>query len=126
MNFFRQKELLAQEVLPGVTLRSVHMDNLTMTFVEYAVGARVPSHHHSHEQITYVLEGELEVTVEGERRVLRAGEGVRIGPNVEHSSQPVRGSAVAIDAWTPRLEKFAQAPLTTLGHHVPIEGESPT
>jgi quercetin dioxygenase-like cupin family protein len=124
MNFFRVTELPAQEVLPGVKLRSMSMDNLTMTFVEYAAGSSVPAHHHRHEQITYVLEGQLEVTVDGDCRVVKAGEGVRIGPNIEHSSRPVHGCASAVDAWTPVLKQFGSAPLTTLGHHVPIEGES--
>jgi quercetin dioxygenase-like cupin family protein len=126
MNFFRVKELAAQEVLPGVQLRSVHMENLTMTFVEYAPGSSVPAHHHRHEQITFVLEGRLELTIAGECRVVEAGEGVRIGPNVEHSSRPVGGAASAVDAWTPMLKHFANAPLATLGHRVPIEGESVT
>jgi unsaturated pyranuronate lyase len=125
MNFFRVKELAIQEVLPGVRLRSVNMENLTMTFVDYARESKVPPHHHRYEQITYVIEGQLEVTIAGERRVLQAGEGVRIGPNVEHSSRPVNGAASAVDAWTPLLQQFASAPLETLGNHVPIEGESP-
>jgi quercetin dioxygenase-like cupin family protein len=124
MNVFRVKELPAQEVLRGVKLRSVNMDNLTMTFVDYAPGSGVPAHRHRHEQITYVLEGQLELTIDGERQIVNAGEGVRIGPNIEHSSRPVDGSASAVDAWTPLLRKFGSAPLTTLGHDVPIEGES--
>lgn len=124
MNFFRVQDLEAQEVLPGVKLRSVNGDNLTMTFVDYAAGSSVPAHHHQHEQITYVLEGQLELTIDGERRIVNAGEGVRIRPNSEHSSRPVDGSASAVDAWTPLLRKFGSALLTTLVHHVPIEGES--
>jgi unsaturated pyranuronate lyase len=125
MNFFRVEELPMQEVLPGVRLRSVNLDKLMMTFVEYEEGSSVPMHHHPHEQITYVLEGFLEVTIGTEKRVLGAGEGVRIAPNTDHSSRPLEGSAKALDAWTPVVKRFASESFSTLGHQVPIEGETP-
>ncbi len=124
-SFFRIEELPAKEVMSGVQLRSVNLENLMMTFVEYAAGSAVPMHHHPYEQITVVLEGVLEVTVGREQRVLRPGEGVRIPPDREHSSRPLDGPAKALDAWTPVPHRFKVDPLSTLGHQVPILGESP-
>ena len=124
-SFFCIEELPAKEVMSGIRLRSVDLENLMMTFVEYAAGSTVPMHHHPYEQITVVLEGILEVTVGHEQRVLRSGEGVRIPPNREHSSRPLDGPAKALDAWTPVPQRFKVDPSTTLGHRVPIFGESP-
>jgi unsaturated pyranuronate lyase len=124
--FFRVEELPTKEVLAGIRLRSVHLENLMMTFVDYPAGSTVPAHHHRYEQITYVLEGWLEVTVGDQRRVLAAGEGVRIPANQEHSSRPVDGTAKALDAWTPVPRRFKVDVLATLGHQVPIGGESLT
>jgi len=104
--FFSVQQLPAKEILRGIRLRSVHLDNLMMTFVEYPAGSSVPTHFHPSEQITYVLEGFLEVTIGQEARVLGPGEGVRIAPNVPHGSRPVDGAARALDAWTPVLPQF--------------------
>lgn len=123
--FFRVADLPSKEVLPGVVLRSVSLENLMMTFVEYASGTSIPVHRHRREQITCVLEGSIEVTVGGERRVLGAGEGILIPPNRDHSSRPVGGAARALDAWTPVPERFRVDIDTTLGGSTPVEGESP-
>ena len=122
--FFRVEELPVKQGLEGIQLRSVDLKNLMMTFVEYPAGSKVPQHFHPCEQITYVLEGMLEVTLEHDSHVLGPGEGVRIPPNTQHSSRPVDGPAKALDAWTPIPQHFKVEPLATLGHHVPIEGES--
>jgi len=125
MNFFRVEDLEATEVLPGIRLRSVSLENLMMTFVEYREGAEVPLHHHRYEQITYVLEGFVEVCVGKDRRVLGPGEGVRIPAKTDHSSRPIEGPARALDAWTPVPKSLKLEDLATLGQHVPIEGEQP-
>ena len=124
--FFRVADLPSKEVLPGVVLRSVSLENLMMTFVEYAAGSEVPTHEHRHEQITYVLEGCLEVVVGDQQRLLGPGDGVRIPPNAEHSSRPVDGPARALDAWTPVLERFRVVPHATPGSTVPIDDGSIT
>jgi quercetin dioxygenase-like cupin family protein len=96
-----------------------------MSFVEYDAGAAVPVHRHRREQITYVLDGFLEVTIDTERRVLGPGEGVRIPRQTDHSSRPVGGPARALDAWTPVPERLKVEEPSTLGAHVPVRGESP-
>lgn len=108
--FFRVAELPSKEVLEGIRLRSVHLENLMMTFVEYPAGSAVPSHHHRYEQITYVLDGRLEVVLEGERQVVGPGEGVQIPANVEHSSRTIEGPVKALDAWTPVPRRFKVEP----------------
>jgi quercetin dioxygenase-like cupin family protein len=50
-------------------------------------GAVVPRHSHRNEQITYVLEGALEFTLDdGEVMVVRAGELLVIPPDVPHQA----------------------------------------
>ena len=53
-----------------------------MTFFEFEPHALIPRHRHVHEQITYVIEGEIEFSVEGETRLLSAGDGVIILSNL--------------------------------------------
>jgi quercetin dioxygenase-like cupin family protein len=119
--FFRVAELPVKELTSGIRLRSVELAALMMTFVEYPEGSVVPTHFHPHEQITYVLEGCLEVVVGDAQRLLGPGDGVRIPPNAEHSSRPVDGPARALDAWTPVPESLRVPMNRTVGSRVLAE-----
>ena len=103
MTFFRESDLKAKQVLEGITLRAVAGDKTMMTFEPNAV---IPPHKHPHEQITYVIEGEMEFTVEGETKVLKAGDGVVIYSNQEHSAKILNKPAKAVDAWYPIREDY--------------------
>jgi quercetin dioxygenase-like cupin family protein len=123
--FFRVEELPVKDMVAGVRVRSVHLADLMMTFVEYPAGATIPMHHHPYEQITYVLEGQLEVCIGAETRVLGPGEGVQVPANMEHSSRTIGGPAKALDAWTPVPKMFkVKPPVTGVGKGVVLEDES--
>ncbi len=123
--FFRVEELPTKQMIAGVLVRSVHLADLMMTFVEYPAGAIVPMHHHPYEQITYVLDGRLEVCIGAETRVLEVGDGVQVPANVEHSSRPLGGPAKALDAWTPVPRMFkVKPPISGVGKGVVLEDES--
>jgi quercetin dioxygenase-like cupin family protein len=106
MSFFDTGKLKQKQVLEGITLRSVAGDKAMMTFFEFEGGAVIPSHSHPHEQITYVLEGEIEFTLKGEARLLTKGQGVVIRANEEHSARVIKGPARAVDAWHPLREDY--------------------
>ena len=77
-----------------------------MTFFEFEPDAVIPSHKHPHEQITYIIEGEMEFTVEGETRLLKKDDGVVIRSNQEHSARVLDKPAKAVDAWYPVREDY--------------------
>src|SRR5262245_31091815 len=51
-----------------------HGDDLMMVTVEFEAGAIGALHSHSHRQVTYVVRGQFETTIDGERKVLEAGD----------------------------------------------------
>ena len=106
MEFFDLDDLKEKQVLEGITLRSVSGEKAMMTFFVFEEGAVIPAHSHPHEQITYVLEGELEFSLKGEARVLGKGQGVVIPSDVEHSARVIKGPARALDAWHPLREDY--------------------
>ncbi len=106
MNFFNESDLKAKQVLEGITLRAVAGDKAMMTFFEFEPNAIIPSHKHPHEQITYVIEGEIEFTVEGETKILKKGDGVVILSNQEHGAKILDKPTKAIDAWHPIREDY--------------------
>lgn len=103
--FFKVDDLPATEMLPGVFRRTVYLDNVMLTFFDLEPGGVVPEHTHPHEQISYVLEGEMVFTLGDETRTLRAGEGATIPPNVPHSAT-FPGPARVVDAWHPVREDY--------------------
>jgi len=110
MFFFRKSELRPTQLLEGITLRAVSGDKTMMTFFEFEPHALIPRHRHVHEQITYVIEGEIEFTVDGETRLLSTGDGVIILSNREHSARTLGKPAKALDAWYPIREDYRCTP----------------
>ncbi len=108
MGFFSLDDLKEKQVIEGVTLRSVTGSSTMMTFFEFEESAVIPPHSHLHEQITYVLEGEVEFTLKGVTRVLTKGQGVTILSGEEHSARVTKGPAKALDAWYPIREDYRQ------------------
>ena len=91
--FFTVSELKTKEIRPGIDLRCVAGEQTMITFFDFAPDAVVPSHKHPHEQITYMLKGEMEMTVAGQAKLLKAGDGVVIPGNIEQSARIITGPA---------------------------------
>ena len=106
MSFFKESDLKAKQILEGITLRAISGDKTMMTFFEFEPNAVIPSHKHPHEQITYIIEGEMEFMVEGETRILKKGEGVVIFSNQEHNARVLDKPTKAVDAWYPIREDY--------------------
>ena len=70
---------------PGVVRRVLAYSKDLMcvenTFEEGAVGSL---HHHPHTQITYVVSGEFEFNIDGEKKTVRAGDTMLKLDGVEH------------------------------------------
>jgi quercetin dioxygenase-like cupin family protein len=105
MPFYKVEDLPAAEMMDGVLRRAVYLDNLMLTFFEFEPGRVIPEHAHPHEQISYVLEGEMVFTLGGQTRTLRAGEGATVPPNVSHGAT-FPGPARVMDAWHPVREDY--------------------
>lgn len=75
-----------KEIAPGLYGRFVHGETMTLSFVDIKKGSVLNEHKHPHEQITYILEGELEMTIGGEKMLLTAGMVHVIPGNVPHSA----------------------------------------
>lgn len=84
----------AKQLVPGLTMRPFWGENLLVAVVDLEPHTVLPVHSHPHEQCSYLLEGELEFILGGERRLIHPGELVFIPGGTEHSviagPQPVR------------------------------------
>ena len=106
MNFFNIPELQATEMLPGIDRRAVWLDKVMITFFTFQPHAVVPEHAHDNEQVTVVTRGALEFTLGEETRILRAGDGVCIPPQVRHSAKVLDEATEAYDSWGPPRDDY--------------------
>jgi quercetin dioxygenase-like cupin family protein len=102
----RVTEVEAVEMVPGVWRRTLNYGQQVM-IVHFTLeeGAVVPAHRHPQEQVGYVVEGELLMTVGGETHTLRAGQSYLAPSDVEHSATVVK-RAIVIDAFSPPREDY--------------------
>jgi quercetin dioxygenase-like cupin family protein len=89
MGFIDPRELPVLEPRPGFEGRFFHSAHMTFAYYTIAAGSSVHLHHHPNDEVWHVIEGELEVTLADEVRVLHAGQAAVIPPNVEHSARAV-------------------------------------
>ena len=94
-----------KELIPGFRGRFIHTGTMTISFWNIATGAVLPLHSHMHEQVTQVIEGELELTVEDQTMILKAGDVVTIAPHEEHSGRALTDCIVQ-DIFLPEREDY--------------------
>lgn len=105
MAFIELDQLTAKEVVPGFTGRFVHTGNISIAYWDIKKGASIPSHHHIHEMVVNVIEGELELTVGEETQVLTQGKVATIPGNVPHRAKAVTDCRV-IDVFYPVRDDY--------------------
>jgi quercetin dioxygenase-like cupin family protein len=96
-------------MLPGLTFQPVLGDRLMVNFVTFQPHTEAPVHWHDEEQITYVMDGELEFEVAGETRLLRRGEAVVIPPNVPHGARTHDSACLEVDVFHPPRQGVIEA-----------------
>jgi len=99
--FFKTASLTKRHINKSITLRAVCGKKTMLTFFDFKPGAVIPAHKHRHEQITYVLFGQLKFNLAGKVKILRAGQGVVVPAHKIHSAQVLNQPAQALDAWYP-------------------------
>lgn len=104
--FVRAREAPVAEVEPGITRQVLgHDASLMLVRVTFRKGAVGYLHAHPHRQVSYVESGAFEVTMNGEKAVLRAGDCYFAAPDVPHGALALE-DGVLIDVFTPRREDF--------------------
>jgi quercetin dioxygenase-like cupin family protein len=99
------KNIKPKEVVSGITGYYTHGNSLTFGYVEVKAGSILPEHFHVHEQITYVLEGQLDMIIGGVACPLKEGMYYIIPSNTPHSATaPV--DCKVIDAFSPVREDY--------------------
>ena len=105
MPFVRLTEVTEIEPVPGFHARFVHGDKMSWAFWTIDAGSELPEHRHPHEQVGTVLEGEFEITLDGETRVVGPGDVFVIPSNVPHAGRAVTACRM-LDVFQPVREDY--------------------
>ena len=98
------------QLAPGLRRKLIHTDKLMLVVVEFSSGPAVvpdPFHHHPHEQVSYIAEGELILFVEGVgKQQLQKGDLFAIPSGIPHTVQTLTPVVRIIDCFTPLRKEF--------------------
>ena len=102
---FAIDKLPEREAVPGFHGRFIHSEYMTMAFWVVEAGAVLPEHAHPQEQMTTVLEGEFELSIEGEKHVLHPGMAAVLLANIPHHGRALTACRL-LDAFYPVREDY--------------------
>ena len=105
MKFIDTYELKTRELTKGFYGRFIHTEHNTIGYIRVDAGAVLPEHAHVHEQVTTIIEGQFEVTLGGEAKVLGPGMAFHAVPNMPHSARAIT-DCFLIDLFHPVREDF--------------------
>jgi quercetin dioxygenase-like cupin family protein len=92
-----------EEVRPGIFGATVHTPNLTATLYRYRAGSSWETHAHPQDQMTFVVEGALDLVVDGKPVTVTAGELAALPGGVPHSAAgSATSGAVSLNVFTYR------------------------
>ena len=98
MPFVDISSLRVRERLPGWQGRYFHSANMTFAHYDFKRGSSIHEHFHPQEEVYEVIEGQLEVTIDGTTQVARAGLVAVVPGNVRHSVKALTdGRAIIVD-----------------------------
>src|SRR5713101_51958 len=98
MPFVDTSRLPVIERLPGWYGRYFHSPSMTFGHYDFTRGASIHEHFHPQEEVWEVIEGELEVTIDGVTQIARPSTVAIVPSNVPHSVKALTdGRAIIID-----------------------------
>jgi quercetin dioxygenase-like cupin family protein len=89
------------EIAQGVIFCPVVGSNLSLNFVTFPPNSGFPSHVHAEEQISIVREGEMEITIHENSRIVKPGDVIIFPPNVPHAGRTSDHMCRLIDIFAP-------------------------
>ncbi len=99
------KDILPKALAPGIIGHYAHGQSLTLGYVILDKDSRIQEHKHVHEQITFIVEGQLDMVIDGKPYSLTKGTYHVIPSNIPHSAT-AKTNCIAIDAFSPVREDY--------------------
>lgn len=105
MNFHYRADLEPKELIKGYHGRFVHSERMTVAHWDIKAGYEVPEHEHENEMVINVIEGQFEVTVGDETKVLGPGDVAIVPSHVRHKARAIT-DCKCVDVFSPVREMY--------------------
>ena len=98
------------EPSPGFLIRLIWGQRLMFSHVTLQPHSMVSLHTHSQEQMGIVLEGEFEMTIGDETRLIKKGDMYMVPANTTHGCATHAKPALTLDVFSPPREDYMTCP----------------
>lgn len=100
------QDVIAKDCEPGVKRKILsYTEDLMMCEITFEKGARGNIHSHPHLQITYIVKGSFEFTVDGEKKIVKAGDSLFMPSGSVHGTVALEDS-ILVDVFNPMRKEF--------------------
>ncbi len=104
--FVHNQDVEAQDCEPGVRRKILaYTEDLMMCEISFEKGARGNVHSHPHLQITYIVKGSFEFTIDGEKKVVYAGDSLYMPADSVHGTVALE-EGILVDIFHPMRKEF--------------------
>jgi mannose-6-phosphate isomerase-like protein (cupin superfamily) len=98
MPFIDIDRLEIKEPRDGWRGRFFHSKKMTFAYYEVDAGAWIHEHQHANDEVWNVIEGALEIAIDGQQAIVGAGSAAVVPPNTRHSVKALtRARAIVVD-----------------------------
>ncbi len=97
------------ETAPGIRRQMVVGRNVMICRFTFDPFVVTEEHTHPHEQMTLVVKGRVKFIIDGEERIVSAGDVLHFPPNNRHGATMLDEEVVLIDIFSPIREDFLLA-----------------
>ncbi|WP_105614475.1 cupin domain-containing protein [Vallitalea okinawensis] len=80
--------------------------SMMMVEVTFEKGAVGIVHTHVHEQVSYIIKGNFEFEINGEKKVVKEGDSMYIPSNIPHGTVALVENSIILDVFTPQRADF--------------------
>lgn len=102
----RNDDVKLDDLGKGVSRKVLaHVPSVMMVQVNFIKGAVGEIHQHIHEQISYIIKGSFEVSIDGKKEVIKSGDTFYVNPDALHGVTALEDSTI-LDVFTPQREDF--------------------
>ncbi|HOG91310.1 MAG TPA: cupin domain-containing protein [Smithella sp.] len=105
MPFVQLSNITERDMMPGFSGRFVHTKFMTFSFWNTKAGYSLPEHCHPHEQVTTIIRGTFEISVDGETKTVEPGSVVVIPPHAKHWGTSITDCYI-LDVFYPIREDY--------------------
>ena len=106
MYFYNPTDRDPKELIPGINARTFWGEKMLLAVVNLDPNTHMPRHSHPHEQVGTLIQGQMELVIGDEKRVLQPGDIYVIPGGVEHEANTFNEAVKVIDVFSPAREEY--------------------